>query len=612
MDLGLLGNYTGKMEHLKIMIRKAVLAAAIGILPSMPSAMGTLNPYFTAKDILPAALGNAAGIGGIDLLPNGDGVICVWGGSQGYRNNAPRNAGEVWIIPELASGTPGTPVKVATGLREPLGVKVVGQDFYVMEKPQITKFTGSGSNWTKSPLWKLDSMWFNDNNWHHFAWGLVYKDSAFWLTTGMEYDPKPNDPVQRGGLLKVALNGSGYTQYSRGMRNTSGPALGPEDEMFMTDNQGHWKPIDYLYHVPTPKTAPAKKGRFYGYRTTVNNDCGLTPDNLAQDNCPQDPVYQPAVWLPYGGFSNSPTRPILLKAGPYAGQMIFGDVFHGDILRTFVEKVNGEWQGAAFTFMTQKKGGGGLQFGVYQFLYTPSGSLLAAGIGGGACGLEGSGNWNWQGTCRGLALLTPTTDIPFDILAIRSVNDGFDIEFSQPAAAAAGQASNWSLSRTQIVPTFEYGVNAKGTETNASVPISGASLSEDGKHVRLMVTTLTTRRYYTITASSAVKSASGSDLWTNVGYYTLNSVSPSSTAARPSIVSFAGKIHASLHPGRIAFDVPFQKDWKLEVRRWDGARVSQASGSGPSRFESASLPRGIYLVAGRADGGAFSEKVQVQ
>lgn len=583
------------------------LAAGLGMLHSGVSAMGTLNPVFTLKDILPPALANVAGIGGIDLFANGDGAICSWGGDR-------KSQGEVWIIPNLASGTPGTPVRIAQGLREPLGVKVVGQDIYVMERPRLLKFTGSGSTWTKSTHFELPTAWYIESQWHYFSWGLIFKDSSFWFSTGMAYNPKDDDFRERGALMKVPFSGGSYTQYARGMRNTDGIGQGPEDEIFLTDNQGDWKPANLMYHVPTPKTPPAKQGRFYGYRTTKNNDCGLTPDNIAQDNCPADPVYQPAVWLPYGNFSNSPTRPTLLKAGPYAGQMIFGDVYHGDILRTFVEKVNDEWQGAAFTFMTQKMGGGGIQFGVHQFLYTPSGSLLVTGIGGGdgACGLGGSGNWAWQSTCRGLNLLTPTTTVPFDILAIRSIKDGFDIEFSQPAAAAAGVAANWSVKTTVYTPVHAYGGDGGTNDNNITVGVSSATLMEDGKHVQLKLASLATKRMYAITAASAVKSATGGDLWTNVGYYTLNSVNQSPLPISGPIASFARRVHASLHAGRVLLDVPLAGHWKLELLRLDGSRVSQASGTGPSRFESQTLPAGLYVIAARGEGGSFSERIQVQ
>jgi len=175
--------------------KRGMALVAMGLSIASVSALDTLNPYFTVKDIMPAELNNVPGIGGVDLFANGDGVICAWGGSQ---NNDGRSSsksnGEVWIIPNLASGTPGTPVRVATGLREPLGVKVIGQDFYVMEKPRLVKFTGSGSTWTKTTVWSLDTKWYDDNMWHHFSWGLVYKDSAFWFTTGMAYPPKDMTP----------------------------------------------------------------------------------------------------------------------------------------------------------------------------------------------------------------------------------------------------------------------------------------------------------------------------------------------------------------------------------------------------------------------------------
>jgi len=411
--------------------------------------------------------------------------------------------------------------------------------------------------------------------------------------------------------MKVAFNGSGYTQYARGMRNTDGIGLGPDDEIFINDNQGDWKPANLMYWIPT-KTAPTNNGRFYGYRTTVNNACGTTPDNLAQDNCPTDPVYPPAVWLPYFSFTNSPTHPMLLKAGPYAGQMIFGDVFHGDILRTFVEKVNNEYQGAAFTFMTQVQGKGGIQFGVQQFLYTPSGSVLALGIGGGTGTLSGSNNWNWKGTTKGMALLTPTTTSTFDMLAIRSVSDGFDIEFTDAVAAAAATASNWTVKTTVYTPVHAYGEDLNKGDNDVNVAVSSATLSADNKHVHIKTASLLPKRMYAITAGSAVKSATGAALWTNVGYYTLNSINPSSTVTTVPVASFANRIHASLHTGHVALDIPFAGAWNFDILRLDGSRAARASGSGRSRYESGALPPGLYLIAGRAEGSAFREKIQVQ
>jgi hypothetical protein len=584
--------------------KAAIIGFAFGLgmgTSSALAALAPLHPYFTIKHILPTEMANIGGIGGIGLLANGDGVIATWGGSQ-------KSLGEVWIVPALATGTPGTPTRIASGLREALGVAVVGADFYVLEKPRILKFTGSGATWTKSTLWSLPTAWYNDQQWHHFSFNLAYKDDGLWFTTGMAYDPDDNDALQRGALIKVPLNGSGFSQFARGMRNTDGLGVGPEDEFFIADNQGHWKPTNVLYWVPT-KNIPTN-GRFFGYRTNNNNECKLKSPPVSGTNCPNDPEYPPAVWIPYGTVSNSPTRPILLKDGPYAGQMIGGDVYFGGTLRYFLEKVNGEWQGAVFSMMSA--GSAGINFGINQFHYTPTGSLLVAGIGGGTCGLGGSGNWAWNGTCRGLDLLAPTGNSAFEILAIRSVSDGFDIEFTQPANAAAGEAASWTVKTTVFTPVKAYGEDSSKSDNGITVAVSGASLSADGKHVHLKLASLQTKRMYAFTAKSTILSATGgTTLYTNAGYYTLNNVAVVSAVRGPAS-DFARKIQGSLHRGRVALEIPFTGPWQVEVLRLDGTRAAFGSGSAPQRFETAALPAGLYLVAGRGANGHFSEKIQVQ
>ena len=183
--------------------KHALLAIVLpGSAPIPALAMDVLNPTFTARDILPAEMQGVPGIGGLGLLPNGDGVICTWGGNQVSK-------GEVWIVPALATGDPGTPTRIATGLREALGLAVVGDDFYVLEKPRILKFTGSGTDWTKSTLFTLGTAWYYDLRWMHFSFNLVHHDHAFWFTTATNYPLEPGDPLHRGALDRDPLHGSG-------------------------------------------------------------------------------------------------------------------------------------------------------------------------------------------------------------------------------------------------------------------------------------------------------------------------------------------------------------------------------------------------------------------
>lgn len=585
-------------------IAKTSAVVALAFATAMP--LGNLHPYFTVKHILPATLDEIAGIGGIDLFANGDGVICTWGGSQQPPGKSSKSNGEVWIIPTLASGTPGTPVRIATGLREPLGVKVVGNDFYVMEKPQISKFTGSGSTWTKSTLWSLPTTWYDDNQWHHFSFNLVLKDNAFWFTTGTAYDYNPADKIQRGALIRVPLTGGSFTQLARGLRNPDGLAIGPDSQFFATENQGHWKPTNSLYHVPV--TNVPENGRFFGFRTTGNNSCGTTAPNTDGTSCPADPEYPPAVWLPYGTMSQSPTRPILLNAGPYAGQMLVGDVNKGGIYRYFVEKVGGEYQGAAFSFMTP--GTGGINFGIHQFLYTPTGTLLAAGIGGGdACGVAGSGNWNWNSTCRGLDLLTPGTNAPFEILAVRSLANGFDIEFTQPASASAATPGNYVVRTTGFTPVQTYGIDGDANDNAKAVTVTTATLSEDKKHVKLVLGTMPTRKMYQITVNN-VTDANGAAPYIKDAYYTLNKIGPSTTAIRSPAESGI-RLHATVRAGDVSISIPFTDAYSLGLFALDGTRVGGISGKAPSVLRTGHLKSGIYLLSGTVKGAGYQARVKV-
>lgn len=587
----------------KMMVRKlGTFAATVAMsFATALAAVGDLHPTFSIKHILPASLNRITGIGGIDLLPNGDGVICTWGGSQ-------KTIGEVWIIPGLASGTPGTPTSIATGLREPLGVKVVGNDFYVMEKPRILKFTGSGTTWTKSTLWSLSNDWYTDSQWHHFSFNLVYKDNAFWFTTGTAYDYTPNDPLQRGALIRVPLAGGEFKQMARGLRNTNGIGIGPDNEFFVTDNQGHWKPTNVMYHIPTTGTLPTN-GRFYGFRTNGNNACKLTPPAVAGGSCPEDPEYPPAVWLPYsiGGsqFSNSPTRPILLKEGPYAGQMLSGDVNRGGTFRYFVEKVEGEYQGVVFPFMTA--GSGGINFGINQFLYTPTGSLLVAGIGGGdVCGTAGSGNWNWNSTCRGLDLLTPTTTVPFDIQAIRSTPGGFDIEFTKPAGASAATAANYSVKTTVFTPVQTYGADASNSDNNITVAVSSATPSSDGKRVNVQLASVLTNRMYAITLNG-ITSATSEALHNNVGYYTLNKVAKAVAVQNGENVP--GTVRALPTLSGMNLTLPFNQPYDLSLYAANGSMLRNLKGHSPQNVNLGSVKPGIYLLSGHVDGLAWQRKL---
>ena len=87
------------------------------------------------------------------------------------------------------------------------------------------------------------------------------------------------------------------------------------------------------------------------------------------------PVTPPAIWFPYGRMGQSASEPIWDttggKFGPFAGQCFVGDQTKSMVMRVYLEKINGRYQGACFPFRS------GFICGVNRLDFGPDGSLFA-------------------------------------------------------------------------------------------------------------------------------------------------------------------------------------------------------------------------------------------
>ena len=160
-----------------------------------------------------------------------------------------------------------------------------------------------------------------------------------------------------------------------GLRTPNGIGFGPEGGIFVNDNQGAWLPANKMVQI--------KQDRFFNHFT---NPAGPFDTK---------PVTQPVLWMPHNEIANSPTNPVLLTDGPFKGQMLWGDLTYGGLQRGFLEKVDGEFQGAVFRHSA------GLEVGVNRTVIGPDGAIYVGGIGEG-------GNWGEDNKLRyGLQKLTP-------------------------------------------------------------------------------------------------------------------------------------------------------------------------------------------------------------
>jgi PKD repeat protein len=200
---------------------------------------------------------------------------------------------------------------------------------------------------------------------------------------------------------------------------------------------------------------------------------------------------------------------MLIPSGPFAGQMWIADVTYGGIQRAFLEKVDGEYQGAYFR-MTQ-----GLESGLTHLLLEDDGSIIVGGLGAG-------GNWGQTGKLQfGLQKLVPNGTETFDIQKMELADGGFDLTYTKPLSAetVAGLAEKYQVRQWTYVPTAAYGGPKVAEE---ELTVSDASVSADGKTVSLEIEGLKPDRVVYVRSPRPFEAASGEELLSTEAWYTLN------------------------------------------------------------------------------------------
>lgn len=402
---------------------------------------------------------------------------------------------------------------VATDLHEPSGMCRLDGELYVAHRRQITRLLdrdGDGFFETHEPVAGGWEGW----NYHQFVFCLVPGEPGTRtlraaLSTamappaweGMESNAGPNGPL-RGSVIEVDVDSGLVRVLAGGTRTPNGLGLGPDGSLLVSDNQGTWFPTSVLSEVVD--------GRFFGHfnwtrfvpRLASRFPAGGHPSDWADR-----PVAAPAVLLPHGEVSNSPTVPLTIPTGPFAGQLLLGELTAGGLRRIMLERVAGQLQGAVFRH-TQ-----GLESGVNRMVMADDGSILLGGIGAG-------GNWNWRETRFGLQRLVPTGETAFEIAAMRATPEGFHVSFTRPVDRDwLADPRNHELRQWRYEPTAAYG-GPKLDEQ--SLRVVEARPSADGLQVDLVVPGL--REGFCVHLRTDPVSIDGEPIFSPEAWYTLNRI----------------------------------------------------------------------------------------
>ncbi|MCZ6834308.1 MAG: PA14 domain-containing protein [Planctomycetota bacterium] len=220
-------------------------------------------------------------VGGIDWLSDGRMVLCTWD-----------SIGGVYLLEGVTDENPNNIIvkRIAAGFAEPLGVTVVDDEIYILQKQELTKLIDHDGDDIIDEYYCVCSGWNVSPNFHEFAFGLVYEDGYFYGNLATAIVPggasvRPQIP-DRGSTLKISKDQGTFEIMARGLRTPNGIGFGVDGEIFLTDNQGDWLPVSKVLHL--------KEDAFYGSRSVLLDEAeGLT-------------VTPPVVWLPQGEIGNSP------------------------------------------------------------------------------------------------------------------------------------------------------------------------------------------------------------------------------------------------------------------------------------------------------------------
>src|SRR5690606_13488945 len=104
--------------------------------------------------------------------------------------------------------------------------------------------------------------WGVTNNFHEFAFGLIYENGYFYGNLATAINPggtstRPQNP-DRGKVIRIDAKTGDFEFVAEGLRTPNGIGFGYKNRIFITDNQGDW--------LPSSKLLPYVKGAFYGNR----------------------------------------------------------------------------------------------------------------------------------------------------------------------------------------------------------------------------------------------------------------------------------------------------------------------------------------------------------
>lgn len=407
-------------------------------------------------------------VGGLDFFADGTrAALCTWDG-------------DVWIV----SGIDDTLVKLewkrfATGLHQPLGLKIVDEVIYTVGHDQMTRLRDLDRDGEADFYENFNNDWELTTAFHSFCFDLQTDPAGNFLFAF-------NSPVRSGGggfhritrhhgcILRVSKDGRKLDVYATGFRANNGIGVSPSGQVTSGDNEGSWVPKCPLHWV--------EEGSFNGVVDSAHR-----PMKSAKGKPDPEEQPRPLCWMPKN-VDNSGGGQVWVTSdrwGPFQGELLHMSYGTSSLYKVLKEEVGGRIQGGVSRFPLR------FTSSAMRARFNPrDGQLYVAGLRG----------WQSNAAREGGLDRVRFTGAPVHMpTALRATAKGLQVTFTSPLDASAADPDKWSVEAWNYRWTAGYGSGdfspragaaedkgVRGKEHDA-LGVASAKISPDGRTVSIEI-----------------------------------------------------------------------------------------------------------------------------
>jgi putative heme-binding domain-containing protein len=397
---------------------------------------------------------------GFDFFPDGQrAAVCSWDG-------------DVWLVegidpprpasrsPDRLATFPTTWQRIASGLFQPLGLRIVEGRIHVICRDQLVVLHDRNGDGEADFYENFNNDHQVTEHFHEFAMGLqTDAEGNFYYAKSARHALPPLVP-HHGTLLKISRDGSRTEIVAKGFRAANGVCVNPDGTFFVTDQEGHWMPMNRINWID-------QRGKYYG------NFWGYHDVTDPSD----DLMEQPLCWIT-NAMDRSPAELLWVDSstwGPLQGSLLNLSYGYGKVYIVPHQRIGHRMQGGLSDLPLPP-----FPTGIMRGRFHPgNGQLYTCGMYAWAANPQQPGGF-YRIRYTGHPVYLP--------IGLQARGDQVELTFSgQLDPQTACDPQNYRLKTWSVRRSERYGSDDFDQRI---LPVQSVTLADDGCTVRLVIPTL--------------------------------------------------------------------------------------------------------------------------